>query len=80
MPLAYSLSISYQHKKDIIREALKILDEWLKKCDRLRSLDFMPNKMIEDDMKNMRQYLPPSKDNLKDQYKELYYILNLLHN
>jgi hypothetical protein len=57
------------------QEAFIMLDEWLKKCGELRPLDFQPNKIIEDDLKNVKQFLPPSKDKLKDQYKEIYNIL-----
>jgi len=57
------------------QETFIILDEWLKRCSGLRTLDFRSNKIIEDNIKNVKQFLPPSKDKLKDQYKDLYHVL-----
>ncbi|HXS60624.1 MAG TPA: DNA primase noncatalytic subunit PriX, partial [Candidatus Sulfopaludibacter sp.] len=55
--------------------AFNILNKWLEKCDVLRPLDFKITKAIDDNLKNVKQFLPPSKDKLKDQNKELYQIL-----
>jgi hypothetical protein len=41
----------------------------------LRTLDYKPNKVIEDDLKKVKDYLPYSKDKMKIQYKELYHTL-----
>jgi hypothetical protein len=55
-------------------EAFIILNEWLQKCDKLRKLDFIPKIKIKVDLKNVKIYLPPSKEKLK-RYTELYNIL-----
>ena len=57
------------------QEAFTILNEWLNKCDELRHLDFKVTKTIEEDLENVKGYLPPAKDKLKNQYKEIYHML-----
>jgi non-catalytic primase subunit PriX-like protein len=63
-------------------EVETILNEWLQKCSNLRKIDFNPQIKIKDDLKNVKKYLPPSKEKLKNEYKELYHIFrskNILH-
>jgi hypothetical protein len=55
-------------------EVETILNEWLQKCSNLRKIDFNPQIKIKDDLKNVKKYLPPSKERLKKEYKELYNI------
>jgi len=57
------------------QEAFVVLNEWLQKCNELRKLDFNSSVMIKENLKNVKKYLPPAKDKLKDQYKELYHTL-----
>src|SRR6476620_9209051 len=59
------------------QETFIILDEWLKRCSGLRTLDFRSNKIIEDNIKNVKQFLPSAKDKLKDQYNDLYHVLKV---
>ncbi len=62
-------------KKLTKEEAFVILNEWLDKCDVLRPLDFKITKAIDDNLKNVKQFLPHVKDKVKEHYKELYHIL-----
>lgn len=57
------------------QEAFTILNAWIQKCNELRVLDFKATKKIEEDLENVKGYLPLSKDKLKDQHKEVYNIL-----
>lgn len=56
------------------QNAFTILNGWLQKCNELRPLD-KAIKKIEEDLENVKGYLPPSKDKLKDRYKEIYHML-----
>jgi hypothetical protein len=62
-------------KKVTDQETYVILNEWLKKCNKSRKLDFDPSVKIKENLNNVKPYPPPAKDKLKDQYKELYFIL-----
>ena len=53
-------------------EIVSILIEWLDKCDRIKSIDFKSQSKIEDNLRNVKNYLPISLDNLKDDNFELY--------
>jgi Primase X len=53
-------------------EIVPILIEWLDKCDRIKSIDFRSQSRIEDNLRNVKNYLPISFDNLKDDNFELY--------
>lgn len=53
-------------------EIVSILIEWLDKCDRIKSIDFRSQSKIEDNLRNVKNYLPISLDNLKDDNFELY--------
>jgi hypothetical protein len=53
-------------------EIVPILIEWLDKCDRINSIDFRPQSKIEDNLRNVKNYMPISLDNLKDDNFELY--------
>jgi hypothetical protein len=53
-------------------EIFPILIEWLDKCDRMKSIDFRSQSRIEDNLRNVKDYLPISFDNLKDDNFELY--------
>ncbi|MGN6349443.1 MAG: DNA primase noncatalytic subunit PriX [Candidatus Nitrosocosmicus sp.] len=56
-------------------ESMHLLNEWINKCDHIKKIDFDANSYIKNDLKNVKGYLPPSKEKLKNQYVELYYIL-----
>src|SRR6185437_11884438 len=56
-------------------ETIEILNEWLQKCGRLKKIDFNPLIMIKNDLKNVREYKPTSKEKLKNEYKNLYDLL-----
>jgi len=55
--------------------AFNILNKWLQKCNELKKIDFDPTAYIKNDLKNVKGYLPPSKEKLKNQYLDLYNIL-----
>ena len=52
-----------------------IINEWLQKCDRLRKLDDNMLTYLKNVLKNVGQFLPPSKEKLKNKYTELYHTL-----
>ncbi len=52
-----------------------LLKEWLQKCDGLRKLDFNSHVYLNNSLRNVKKYLPPSKEKLKDKYTELYRLL-----
>ena len=58
-------------------ESIAILNDWLKKCDSLRKLDFNPVISIRNYLKNVKTFLPPSKEKLSKERLELYSILKL---
>ncbi len=58
-------------------ESTVILNEWLKKCDSLRKLDFNPEISIRNYLKNVKTFLPPYKEKLSKERLELYSILKL---
>lgn len=62
-------------KKLSNEETTKVLNEWLQNCNQLRKLDFIPRQYIKNDLRNVGQYLPPSKVKLKQEQIELYQIL-----
>ncbi len=53
-------------------EAAKIASEWLQKCDTLRKLDFNPHIYTQNDLKRVKEYLPSSKETLKQNQTGLY--------
>ena len=55
--------------------ATNILKQWLQKCDKVKKIDFDSTAYIKNDLKNVKEYLPPSKVKLKNQYPEIYNIL-----
>ncbi len=56
-------------------ESIEILKEWLRKCHELKNLDFNPSITIKNDLKNVKEYKPPSREKLKDEQKDLYHLL-----
>ena len=58
-------------------ESTEIAGQWLQKCDQLKRIDFNPSIIIKNDLKNVKKYLPPSKEKLKNEQQELYGILKL---
>jgi len=55
--------------------AINILNQWLQRCDKVKKIDFDSTIYIKSDLKNVKEYLPPSKEKLKNQYTEIYNIL-----
>ena len=55
--------------------AINILNQWVQKCDKVKKIDFDSTLYIRSDLKNVKEYLPPSKEKLKNQYPEIYTIL-----
>jgi hypothetical protein len=55
--------------------ATNILNQWLQRCDKVKKIDFDSTIYIKSDLKNVKEYLPPSKEKLKNQYPEIYNIL-----
>ncbi len=53
-------------------EIVSILTEWLDKCDKIKRIDFRSRSKIEDNLRNVKNYLPISLDNLKEDNFELY--------
>lgn len=56
-------------------DCIWILNEWINKCDRIKKIDFDSSLYVKNDLKNVKKYLPPSREKLKNQYTELYNIL-----
>jgi hypothetical protein len=56
-------------------DATIIINEWLQKCDRLRKLDDNMLTYLKNLLKNVGQFLPPSKEKLKNKYTKLYHTL-----
>ena len=55
--------------------AINILNQWLQRYDKVKKIDFDSTIYIKSDLKNVKEYLPPSKEKLKNQYTEIYNIL-----
>ena len=47
----------------------------VQKCDKVKKIDFNSTLYIKSNLKNVKEYLPPSKEKLKNQYPEIYTIL-----
>jgi hypothetical protein len=62
-------------KKLSLEEAFLILDNWLDKCDKLRSI-YSRSKLIKDNLKYVKDYKPISFDKLKNENNELYNKIN----
>jgi hypothetical protein len=58
-------------------EATAIAGQWLHKCDQLKRLDFNSSLYIKNDLKNVKGYLPSSKEKLKNDQPGLYNILKV---
>ena len=56
-------------------ECIYLLKEWINKCDKVKRIDFDANSYIKNDLRYVKEYLPPSTQKLKNQYTELYDIL-----
>ncbi|ALI37153.1 hypothetical protein NMY3_02966 [Candidatus Nitrosocosmicus oleophilus] len=56
-------------------EASIILKDWLEKCDKLRKLEFNPQREVNIRLKNVKSFLPSSKETLKKEQPELYSLL-----
>lgn len=58
-------------------DSFQILNDWLKKCNSLRKLDFNPNQKIKDNLKHVRSFYPLGIKKLKtdEEYNKLYQIL-----
>ncbi len=53
-------------------DATKIASEWLQNCDALRNLDFNPHIYIQNVLRRVKEYLPSSKETLKQTQTGLY--------
>ncbi len=62
-------------KKLSNEDASVLLKEWLQKCDGLRKIDFNSHVYLNSNLRNVKKYLPPSKEKLKNEYTELYRLL-----
>ena len=58
-----------------IPEAIRILNDWLNKCDDVKKLDFNPQREIANRLRNVGPFLPSSRETLKKQQPELYSLL-----
>lgn len=56
-------------------EAANIMEGWLDKCDKLRKLDFEPQLKIYSIIKGNKGYKPISLNKLKEENKDLYFLL-----
>jgi hypothetical protein len=56
-------------------ESTDLLKEWTNKCDKIKRIDFDANSYIKNDLRYVKEYLPPSTQKLKNQYTDLYHIL-----
>ena len=57
-------------------EVYQILGKWLDDCNKERKIDFNTNYTIKSNIKNVKDFLPISKDNLKKEYPDLYEMIN----
>ena len=55
--------------------AFKFMEGWLANCDELQKLQFNPQTKIKENIKYVKDYLPISKNKLKDENPELYNLL-----
>jgi hypothetical protein len=69
--IPYLVNIKKLKKED----AFVLLKDWLQKCDGLRKLDFNSHVYLNTNLRNVKKYLPPSKEKLKNEYTELYHLL-----
>lgn len=53
-------------------EVYQILGKWLDDCNKERKIDFNTKYTIKSNLKNVKDFLPISKDNLKKEYPDLY--------
>ena len=67
----YLINIGKLKKK----KATIIIKDWLGKCDNKRRLDFNPQREVNIRLKNVKSYLPSSKETLKKEQPELYSLL-----
>ena len=56
-------------------EVSQILGKWLDNCNKERKVDFDTKYVIKSDLKNVKDFLPISKDNLKKEYPDLYQMI-----
>jgi hypothetical protein len=62
-------------KKVSKEEATIIIKDWLEKYDKLRKLEFNPQREVNIRLKNVKSFLPSSKETLKKEQPELYNLL-----
>ncbi len=53
-------------------EIVSVLTEWLDECNKVKNIDFRSQRKIEDNLRNVKNYLPISLDNLREDNFELY--------
>jgi hypothetical protein len=56
-------------------EASLVLKEWLGKCDRVRKIDFNPQREVSARLKSVGPFLPSAKDKLKKEQPDLFNLL-----
>ena len=62
-------------KKIDKNSTFKFMEEWLASCGELQKLQFNPQTKIKENIKYVKDYLPISKNKLKDESPELYNLL-----
>ena len=53
-------------------EVYQILGKWLDDCNKERKIDFNTKYTIKSNLKNVKDFLPISKDNLQKEYPDIY--------
>ena len=52
-----------------------IIKDWLEKCDKVRKVDFNPQREVSIKLRSVGPFLPSAKEKLKKEQPELYTLL-----
>lgn len=69
--IPYLVNIKGLHESEIHH----IVESWLNECDKKRRIDFNPKYMIKSNLKDAKDFLPISKENLRKKYPDLYELI-----
>ncbi len=59
------------------QEVIKILTNWLDKCNQVKRVDFSYPRKIEEDLRYVRDYLPIGLEKLKEDNIDLHRIIGI---
>ena len=73
--MANSLSISIKHQETVKGGGDRNIKDWSAKCDKIRRLDFNPQREVSSRLRSVGPFPPSSKETTKKEQPDFYNLL-----